>query len=82
MVTSEYHAFRTRLIFDRCIEPNVDVNVVFADAQMSPLDWLSHIVYEQVAYKSSARNHGWLLSAEVACTLGPFDSLSTPGWEE
>lgn len=61
MVTSEYHAFRTRLIFDRCIEPNVDVNVVFADTQMSPLDWLSHIVYEQVAYIKA------LLETTVGC---------------
>lgn len=39
VVTDEYHAFRTRFIFDQCLGDEVDVNVVFSDRDLSVGQW-------------------------------------------
>ncbi|MDN5912732.1 MAG: hypothetical protein L0K46_05130 [Yaniella sp.] len=54
VVTSEYHAFRTRFIFDQCLGDDVDVNVVFADRDLSVGQWGYHIVYENAAFLKAA----------------------------
>lgn len=50
VVTSRYHAFRTRLIFERCLGDDVDLEVIYAPTTLSLGGWLYHIVYENVAY--------------------------------
>jgi len=54
VVTDEYHAFRTRFIFDRCLGEEVDVNVVFADRDLSVGQWGYHLVYENAAFLKAA----------------------------
>lgn len=54
VVTSEYHAFRTRFIFDQCLGDEVDVNVVFAERDLSVAQWGFHVVYENVAFLKAA----------------------------
>lgn len=49
VVTDQYHAFRTRFIFDQCLGDDVDVNVVFADRNLSTAQWAWHLAYENVA---------------------------------
>ena len=50
VVTSRYHVFRTRHIFEHCLGPQVNVEVVYAPTPLSIGGWLYHIVYENVAY--------------------------------
>lgn len=50
VVTDKYHAFRTRFIFDQCLGDDVDVNVVFADRDLSITQWAWHLAYENVAF--------------------------------
>lgn len=50
VVTSEYHAFRTRYIFEQCLGDEVDVNVVFPEAELSTTRWGFHLVYENAAF--------------------------------
>lgn len=50
VVTSKYHAFRTRLIFNRCLGSDVDVSVIYADTDLSTSQWLWHVAYENAAY--------------------------------
>jgi len=54
VVTSEYHAFRTRFIFDQCLGDDVEVNVVFAERDLSVAQWGFHIVYENAALLKAA----------------------------
>lgn len=50
VVTSTYHAFRTRLIVDRCIDSEAQVKVVYAETDLPTTQWLWHLVYENAAY--------------------------------
>lgn len=50
VVTSEYHAFRTRYIFEQCLGDEVDVNIVFPEAELSTARWGFHLVYENAAF--------------------------------
>lgn len=50
VVTSQYHAFRTRLILDRCLSTELQVNVVFSEADLNVSLWLRFIIYENAAY--------------------------------
>lgn len=50
VVTSTYHAFRTRLVVDRCIGSDVRVNVVYAETELPTTQLLWHLVYENAAY--------------------------------
>lgn len=50
VVTSEYHAFRTRYIFEQCLGDGVDVNIVFPEAELSTARWGFHLVYENAAF--------------------------------
>lgn len=50
VVTSKYHAFRTRLILDRCIDSDLRVEVVFSEVHLSAALWLRYIFYENAAY--------------------------------
>lgn len=50
VVTSKYHAFRTRLILDRCLDADLDVDVVFSEVHFNTELWLRYIIYENAAY--------------------------------
>lgn len=50
VVTDEYHAFRTRFIFDQCLGGDIDVNVVFSERDLSFGQWGYHLVYENAAF--------------------------------
>lgn len=50
VVTSHYHAFRTRYIFEKCLGNEIDINVVYADVDMGPERWAWHVVYENAAF--------------------------------
>lgn len=50
VVTSKYHVFRTRHIFQRCLGSDIDVNVVYSEPDLSATQWLWHIAYENAAY--------------------------------
>lgn len=54
VVTDEYHAFRTRFIFDQCLGDEVDVNVVFSDRDLNVAQWGYHLVYENAAFLKAA----------------------------
>src|SRR5699024_7197634 len=54
VVTDEYHAFRTRFIFDQCLGGDIDVNVVFSERDLSVAQWGFHIVYESAAFLKAA----------------------------
>ena len=50
VVTSKYHAFRTRLILDRCVDTDIHVDVVFSEVHLNTALWLRYIIYENAAY--------------------------------
>lgn len=50
VVTDQYHAFRTRFIFEQCLGSDVDVNVVFFERDLSVARWGWHIAYENVGF--------------------------------
>lgn len=50
VVTSKYHAFRTRLILDRCLDTDLRVEVVFSEVYLDTALWLRYIAYENAAY--------------------------------
>lgn len=50
VVTSRYHAFRTRLILDRCLNADLQMNVVFSEVDLDAALWLRYIIYENAAY--------------------------------
>ena len=50
VVTSKYHAFRTRLILDRCVDTDLHVDVVFSEVDLNTALWLRYIIYENAAY--------------------------------
>lgn len=54
VVTDDYHAFRTRFIFDQCLGDEVDVNVVFSDRDLNVAQWGYHLVYENAAFLKAA----------------------------
>lgn len=54
VVTDKYHAFRTRFIFDRCLDDEVDVNVVFSERDLNVAQWGYHLVYENAAFLKAA----------------------------
>lgn len=49
-VTDQYHAFRTRFIFEQCLGDDVEVNVVFSGRDLSAAQWGWHIAYENLAF--------------------------------
>lgn len=50
VVTSKYHAFRTRLILDRCLDADLRVDVVFSEVHFNAELWMRYIIYENAAY--------------------------------
>ncbi len=50
VVTNTHHAFRTRFIFQRCLGDDVDVNVVFADRDLTASEGAWYAVYENAAF--------------------------------
>lgn len=50
VVTDQYHVFRSRFIFEQCLDDNVDVNVVFFERDLSVARWGWHIAYENVGF--------------------------------
>lgn len=50
IVTSRYHVFRTRYIFERTLPSNIDVEVVAAPTELSIKRWIYHIAYENAAF--------------------------------
>ncbi|MHA6967252.1 YdcF family protein [Glutamicibacter bergerei] len=49
VVTSRYHVFRTRFIFERTLPAHIHVNVVAAPTELSAKGWITHIGYENLA---------------------------------
>lgn len=54
IVTNQYHVFRTRFIFERCLGKDIDVNVVFSERELSFSQWVWHILYENSALLKAA----------------------------
>lgn len=54
VVTDSFHAFRTRFIFEQCLDADVDVNVVFSEKDLTLSQWAWHIVYENAAFLKAA----------------------------
>lgn len=54
VVTDGFHAFRTRFIFDQCLGDHLEVNVVYADKDLSASEWAWHVVYENAAFLKAA----------------------------
>ncbi|MDN6358635.1 MAG: hypothetical protein L0K38_13215 [Yaniella sp.] len=54
VVIDQYHAFRTRFIFEQCLGDEVDVNVVFSDRDLNVAQWGYHLVYENAAFVKAA----------------------------
>ncbi|WP_022869722.1 YdcF family protein [Yaniella halotolerans] len=54
VVTDSFHAFRTRFIFEQCMDAEVDVNVVFSEQDLTASQWSWHIVYENAAFLKAA----------------------------
>lgn len=50
IVTSRYHVFRTRYIFERTLPSHIGVEVVAAPTELSIKSWVRHIGYENVAF--------------------------------
>lgn len=54
VVTDSFHSFRTRFILKQCLSDEIDVNVVFAEPDLSTSQWVWHIVYENAAFLKAA----------------------------
>lgn len=50
VVTDSFHTFRTRYILAQCLHDDLQVNVVFAEQDLSPMQWVWHAVYENAAF--------------------------------
>ena len=50
VVTSKWHTFRARFLFNQCIDDDVDVNIVYPESQMSAEQWGWYIAYENAAF--------------------------------
>ena len=50
IVTSRYHVFRTRYIFERTLPTHIGVEVVAAPTELSNRSWVRHLGYENVAF--------------------------------
>lgn len=50
LVTDPFHAFRTRFIFSQCLGTDLDINVVFAERDLSVAQWSWYVVYENAAF--------------------------------
>ena len=50
VVTSKWHTFRTRFLFSQCIDDDIDVNIVYPEAEMSARQWGSYLAYENAAF--------------------------------
>ncbi|GAA3613435.1 ElyC/SanA/YdcF family protein [Enteractinococcus coprophilus] len=49
VVTSKWHTFRTRFIFNQCIDDDVDVNFVYPETDMTTKQWAAYLAYENAA---------------------------------
>lgn len=49
VVTSRTHAFRAEYIFERCLGPEIDVDLVYADPNLNAAQWAWHVAYENAA---------------------------------
>lgn len=54
VVTDGFHTFRTRFIFDQCLGDDLEINVVFADGELSVSQQIWHVVYENAAFLKAA----------------------------
>lgn len=50
LVTSSYHVFRARYIFERCLPSEIEVQTVSAPIELSRDAWRYHLLYENMAY--------------------------------
>lgn len=50
VVTSRYHAFRTKFIFNRYLPPSTDIEVITAPTDLELNRWIYHIAYENAAF--------------------------------
>lgn len=50
IVTSRYHVFRTRYIFERALPSDIGVKVIAAPTDLSTKSWVFHILYENAAF--------------------------------
>ena len=50
VVTSKWHTFRTRFLFNQCIDGDVDVNIVYPESEMSAEQWGWYVAYENAAF--------------------------------
>lgn len=49
VVTSRYHAFRTKFIFERHLPRGTDLEVIAAPTDLAWSDWMHHVIYENAA---------------------------------
>ncbi|GAA4118547.1 hypothetical protein GCM10022249_23430 [Enteractinococcus coprophilus] len=54
VVTDPFHAFRTRYIYDQCLDGDVEINIVFSERDLNISEWAWHVVYENAAFLKAA----------------------------